>query len=292
MTWSEKEISSLLGRLFPINRSITGDGLRESLGILGEFMPLETREIPTGTPCFGWEVPPEWNVRDAFILDGEGRTVADFKDNNLHLMGYSIPFDGVMPLEELKAHLYTLEDLPDAIPFTTSYYERKWGFCMSHRQYERLQPGMYRVHVDATLEKGSLTLAEGVLAGSEQGEYLLHSYLGHPSMANDQLSGPLTLLCIYQRLLEEPRPLRRSVRFLFTPETIGTIAYISQNLDRLKANVLGGYVVCFTGDDAPLSYKPSRNADSLSNRAFLNILEVDVPGFSPLPFRPIGCDER
>lgn len=279
-------------RLFPLNRSITGNGLRQSLRIIGEEIPLAMIEYPTGMVCFDWEVPKEWNVKEAWLEDMEGNRIVDFANSNLHLLGYSISFQGVVTKEELIPHLYTLKDMPDAIPYVTSFYEERWGFCVPYNIYERLDRSHYRVHIDTELTPGSMTVGEGIIKGRTEKEILLHTYIGHPSMANDQLSGPLTMMLVCKWLLENRDSLHYSYRILFCPETIGTIAYLSQNTGHLKSNMIAGYVVAFTGDRGQLTYKMSKDKDSLSNRAALNVLNNSQRKHRILPYTPYGADER
>lgn len=282
----------LLLELFPLNRSLTGEGLRESLRIICRYVPLDILEYPSGMECFDWKVPDEWNVRDAYVLDPSGNKIIDFHDNNLHLLGYSVPFEGTVDCATLKEHLYTLPDQPDAIPYVASFYERRWGFCISHEQYTGLSEGEYQVRIDASLEPGSLSIGEGRIKGRSDREILLHSYLGHPSMANDQLSGPMSLLLIYRWLLEHREDLRYSYRILFTPETVGTISYLSTHLVELQDKVIAGYVLAFTGDAAALTYKWSKDSDALANRAMMNACFACEEEVRIRPYHPLGADER
>ncbi|MDP3385824.1 MAG: DUF4910 domain-containing protein [Eubacteriales bacterium] len=279
-------------RLFPLNRSITGNGLRQSLSIIGEHIPLNMIEYPTGMSCFDWEIPKEWNVKEAWLEDMEGNRIIDFADCNLHLLGYSIPFQGVIRREELLPHLYTLKDMPGAIPYVTSFYEERWGFCVPYNIFESLDRSHYRVHIDTELKPGSLTIGEGYLRGRSKQEVLLHTYIGHPSMANDQLSGPLTLMMACKWLLDHQDSLNFSYRILFCPETIGTIAYLSQNIEHLKSHLIAGYVVAFTGDRGQLTFKMSKDKNSLANRAALNILKTGHREHQIMPYTPYGADER
>jgi aminopeptidase-like protein len=282
----------LLQELYPLNRSLTGEGLRESLRIIRRHVPLDILEYPSGMECFDWTIPDEWNVVDAYILDPSGNKIIDFQENNLHLLGYSIPFEGMVDLATLKEHLYTLPKQPDAIPYVASFYERRWGFCIKQEQYDELTEGDYKIKIDASLEPGSLSIGEGRIKGRSDKEILLHSYLGHPSMANDQLSGPMSLLLVYRWLLENQTDLRYSYRILFTPETIGTICYLSTHLEELKENVVAGYVLAFTGDAAPLTYKGSKDSDVLANRAMMNACFACEEEVRTRPYHPLGADER
>ncbi len=287
----DMDVLKILKELFPINRSITGDGLRESFAIMKKYVPLSIIEYKSKMLCFDWEIPLEWNVNKAYIHDSKGNKIVDFADNNLHLMGYSVKFDGYMNLTQLKKHLYTIKEQPNAIPFVTSYYEKKWGFCIEYNKYLKLEEDQYYVLIDSTHKEGSLTLAQGHIRGQSEKEILLHSYVGHPSMANDQLSGPLSLLLVYEYLLKHRDDLRYSYRILLTPETIGTISYIYNNIDSLKKNVIAGYVLCFTGDQSEIKYKQCKKIDSLSNKAITNIMNIEN-NENIYPYSPIGCDER
>ena len=217
------ELEAIFDELWPLNRSLSGEGNRQSFAILNRYMPFTMREIPSGTTCFDWTIPPEWNVTEAWIKNDKGEKAIDFKDNNLHLLGYSIPIHETMSFESLRNHLYTLPDFPDAIPYRTSYYARRWGFCMSQNQFDKLdKDAQYEVFIDSRLdEKGSMTVGEATLKGDSEKCVYLTSYICHPSMANNELSGPLLLLELYQRL--KRKHLRYTYKFLLMPETIGSI---------------------------------------------------------------------
>lgn len=286
------EIGRILDQLFPINRSITGDGLRQSLAIIGQHLPLRIIEYPTGMQCYDWEIPKEWNITDAYIADLDGKRIVDFQKSNLHVLGYSTPFSGQVSKEELIKHIYTLPEMPAAIPYVVSFYEPRWGFSMAYQEFIKLDQESYQVRIDSTLENGSLTIGECYIPGQSAKEVLLHTYIGHPSMANDQLSGPLTLLAVGQWLRDSQPSLKYSYRILFCPETIGTIAYLSRNFVQLKESVIAGYVVAFSGDRGRITYKQAKEKDSLANRAASNALMHRRCPYQIKAYTPFGADER
>lgn len=282
---------SLATRLFPICRSLTGDGVRTTLKILREVVPLKVVEVPSGTRVFDWTIPDEWNVRDAYIKDGSGRRVVDFKKNNLHLVGYSVPFHGRMSLDELRPNLHSLPRMPGAIPYVTSYYARRWGFCLAHRELKRLRRGTYEVKVDTTLAPGALTYAELLVPGRSDSEVLVSTYVCHPSMANNELSGPVVAAFLARSLLDGPRP-RLSYRFVFVPESIGSITYISRNLDHLRRKTVAGYVVTCVGDPGGFSYLRTRSGDLMVDRLTEHVLRNSGARFKTYDFTTSGSDER
>jgi aminopeptidase-like protein len=286
------EIFQLATRLFPINRSLTGNGVRETLRIIQELLPeLKTYEIPSGTSVFDWVVPDEWNVREAWLEDPDGLRVADFSRHNLHLVGYSIPVDMQLSLVELQDYLHSLPEQPDAIPYITSYYSPHWGFCLSHNNRIKMKPGTYHAYIDASLQPGSLTYGELILPGQIEKEIFLSTYICHPSMANNELSGPCVTTYLAKWLSELPDR-RYTYRIVYVPETIGSIAYLSRHLDHLRQNVVAGFNVTCIGDDRCYSFLPSREGDTLSDRAALHVLKHLAPNFKRYTFCDRGSDER
>jgi aminopeptidase-like protein len=284
-----EEALGVLRELFPICRSITGNGVRQSLDRLGKITPLERREVPTGTPLFDWEVPREWNVNGAWIKGPDGRKVVDFADHSLHLVNYSIPFRGRLSLDELRPHLHSLPDHPDWIPYRTSYYTDYWGFCLRHRDLERLPPGDYEVCVDTTLGPGSLTYAEILVPGRSSREVLVYTHTCHPSLANDNLTG-MTVAALLARQLSK-HSLNLSWRFVFGPGTIGSLAWLAANETRLPG-IAHGLVIGLLGDPGGLSYKASRRGNADVDRAARHLLEKISPEARLLDFEPYGYDER
>lgn len=279
----------LVRRLFPICRSLTGDGVRETFDVLEEHLPLVRREIASGTKVFDWFVPDEWNIREAHITAPDGTRVVDFQRLNLHVVGYSEPVRATMPLETLKERLHTLPDQPDLIPYRTSYYHRTWGFCLSHRQLEALEPGDYEVVIDSTLEPGSLSYAELLVEGSGEEEVLLSTYVCHPSLANDNVSGIAVAAMLAKALLE--RDLRHSYRFLFAPGTIGPLVWLHENRERLD-RIRHGLTFSCIGDGGGLTYKRSRRSDAEVDEAVEVVLRDLGADHRILPWEPWGGDER
>ena len=288
---SGDDMHAFAASLFPICRSLTGDGVRETLRRITERLPeLAVREVPSGTQAFDWTVPNEWNIRGAYIEDSSGRRIVDFANNNLHVVGYSTAIDTTMSLDELQDHLHSLPDQPDVIPYVTSYYKESWGFCLPHKLRESLQPGRYRVVVDADLKPGHLTYGEAVIPGSSSDEILLSTYVCHPSMANNELSGPVIATHLAQWLSREQR--KYTYRILFVPETIGTLVYLSKNLKALKDNVRAGFVLTCCGDDGPFSYMPSRTGATYADKVALRVLSKFAPNHVKYSFGQRGSDER
>jgi aminopeptidase-like protein len=280
----------LMAKAFPICRSITGDGVRETLKIMSELVPLTLQEVPTGTVAFDWVVPKEWNIRDAYVADENGNKVVDFKKNNLHVVGYSVPVDKRITLSELQDHLYSLPEQPNAIPYVTSYYKERWGFCISHNERMELKEGKYHAFIDSTLKPGNLAYGECILKGETSQEVFLSTYVCHPSMANNELSGPVVTAFIAKWLASRPR--KYTYRIIFIPETIGSITYLSRNLDTLKKNVIAGFNISCIGDDRAYSYVASRYANTLADRVAANVLAHKHPDFIKYSYLDRGSDER
>jgi len=286
-----QKMYSLAQELWPLDRSISGAGVRATLDILAREIPqLARKNFDSGLSVFDWVVPPEWHVREAYIEKPDGTRFCDFALNNLHLVGYSIPFAGYLGLEELNLHLHSLPNKPTAIPYVTSYYEQNWGFCLTEIERRELAPGDYRVVVDTVLEAGSLDYAEAYFPGAVDQEVLFSTYICHPSMANNELSGPVLSVSLARYVAALPRHF--SYRFLFLPETIGAVAYIHNNLEKLKSNVIAGYVLTCVGDEREFSYIPSRRGDSLADRMGLKVLEQMRISPTRYTWRDRGSDER
>jgi aminopeptidase-like protein len=276
-------------RLFPLCRSLTGDGVRATLDILGEHVPIERTEVPSGTRVFDWTVPDEWNIRDAYVAAPDGTRVIDFRASSLHVVGYSEPVRTTLPLEQLRERLFTLPEQPDLIPYRTSYYSRTWGFCLSQRRLDALEPGDYEVVIDSTLGPGHLTYGEVVLEGAGDEEVLISTYVCHPSLANDNLSGIVVAAMLAKALGE--RELRHTYRFVFAPGTIGPLTWLHENRDRLD-RVAHGLTVSCIGDAGDHTYKRSRNRDAVINRAVETVLRDAGNPHAVLDWEPWGGDER
>ncbi len=285
-----EKMHALLKRLFPICRSLTGAGVRDTLRILQETNPIEIKSVPSGTAVMDWTVPEEWEVKDAYILDPHGHKVVDFKRNNLHLVSYSTPFRGHLSLDELQPHLYSLPDQPDAIPYVTSYYKRRWGFCLSHKVRENLKPGNYEVVVDTRHFAGELNYGELLVAGESEKEILVSCNICHPSLANNELSGPVLLNSLAQAV-RATKP-RLSYRFVWVPETIGSLVYLSRNIDEMKRRTVAGIVATCVGDPGPFSYLYSRLGNCLTDRVALHCLTRAGIPFREYSYLDRGSDER
>ncbi|SEG73655.1 aminopeptidase-like domain-containing protein [Nonomuraea solani] len=282
---SGKEMHDLVTRLYPLCRSITGDGVRATLDVVGEHIPLTVHEVPTGTPVLDWHVPREWNIRDAYVRDPAGRKVIDFAESNLHVVGYSTPVSATMPLSELRDHLHTL---PGLIPYRTSYWAENWGFCLRQETLDGMEDGDYEVVIDSTLADGHLTYAEHVVPGGEE-EVLISCHVCHPSLANDNLAGIAVAVWLARRLAEGER--RYTYRFLFAPGTIGSITWLARNRDVVE-RIRHGLVLACAGDAGALTYKRSRRGDAEIDRAVAYVLESSGRPHRTLDFSPYGYDER
>lgn len=285
-------IHELARKLWPINRSLTGEGVRQTLVHLREHLrDLKVVSVPSGTKVFDWTVPKEWRVKEAFIITPSGEKICDFKKNNLHLLGYSTPFEGEVEFNDLKEHLYTLPEQPDAIPYLTSYYEERWGFCLSHRQFENLKKGKYHVKIDAQLFDGVLNYGELLLEGKVSREVFISTYICHPSMANNELSGP-SVVTYLAKWLTELKQREYTYRIIFIPETIGSITYLSRHYKHLKQNVFAGFNVTCVGDNRTYSYVPSRRGDTLSDHVARHVLKNFDPHYKAYTWLDRGSDER
>ena len=281
-----EEMHALMRELFPLCRSLTGEGVRKTLELLAREVPLERTAVASGTQVYDWTLPREWNISGARLTGPGGEALADFEDSNLHVLGYSAPVRGTFSLEELRPHLFSDPARPDVIPYRTSYHDENWGFCLPHALYERLAAGDYEVEVDSTLEDGELVYAESFLPGETEGEVLVSTYVCHPSLANDNLSGVVLAATLARHLAGQS--LHRSYRFLFSPATVGPLTWLSRNEERLP-RLTAGLVATCVGDPGPFTYKRSRRGDAEIDRAVEEVLgeEGRIEDFIPL-----GTDER
>ena len=278
--------------LFPICRSLTGDGVRSTLNYLQQLLPaLKIFEIPSGTRAFDWEVPREWVIRDAYIADADGNKLVDFKKNNLHVVGYSTSVDAVLNKEELEEHLYSLPELPHAIPYVTSYYSETWGFCLSHNQRAELGEGPFRVFIDSEHKVGSLTYGELVIPGTSSDEILLSTYVCHPSMANNELSGPVVTTALARWVLGL-KDRHYTYRIVMVPETIGSVVYLSLHLPHMQKHLKAGWVLTCIGDDRAYSYLPSPSGATFADRVSKKVMSKSDQRFNEYSFLDRGSDER
>jgi len=281
--------------LFPICRSITGNGVRETLQYIKNLIPdLTIYEIPSGTKAFDWTVPDEWNISDAFVIDENGRKIIDFKNHNLCVVGYSEPVDTIMKFAQLDQHLHSLPDQPNAIPYVTSYYKRYWGFCVTEKQRQVLRQypnKKFHVKIDATLKSGHLSYGELIIPGKIDKEILLSSYICHPSMANNELSGPVVTTALAQWVLKN-NDRRFTYRIVFVPETIGAVVYLSRYWEEMKKKTIAGFVLNCLGDEGDYSYIASRLENTLSDRILLHTLKFKTDKFKTYSFLERGSDER
>lgn len=281
--------------LYPICRSLSGDGVRDTLYYIKDLLPhMDIHEVPTGTQAFDWTVPNEWNIKDAYVADLDGNRIIDFHEHNLHVVGYSEPIDEVLPFCELDKHLYSLPEQPNAIPYVTSYYKKRWGFCLTEnmRNLLRKSPNKkYVVKIDSKLEPGSITYGECIIRGETSKEILLSTYICHPSMANNELSGPCVTAAL-TRILSEMENRRYTYRILFLVETIGSIVYLSKHLDEMRRNTEAGFVLTCIGDDREYSYVKSRVGNTIADRVIKHVFKHQVGDHKEYSFLDRGSDER
>jgi len=281
----------LAEELFPICRSITGEGIRYTLNRLKKEVPqIVLHEIPTGTKVFDWVIPKEWEISEAYIEDMKGNRIVDFQKNNLHVVGYSIPIDAIVSGDELQAHLYSLPEHPDWIPYVTSYYKERWGFCVTENSRKKLTDNQYHVVIKSKLFDGSLTYAELLIPGQVSDEIFFSTYACHPSMANNELSGPVVQIELAKLLMS--RKNKYSYRLIWIPETIGSITYLSKNLDYMKEHIIAGYNITCVGDDRAVSYIQSRKGNTIADRAAKNVLKYIAPDYMEYSYLNRGSDER
>ncbi|MFD8515320.1 DUF4910 domain-containing protein [Streptomyces antimycoticus] len=302
VTEVSEEMYTLVERMYPLCRSITGDGVRATLDIVGEYIPLQVHEVPTGTQVLDWTVPQEWNIRDAYIADTAGHRVVDFAASSLHVLGYSVPVSKTMPLAELRAHLHTLPDHPTWVPYRTSYYQPEWGFCLAQETLDALPDGEYEVRIDSTLEDGHLTYAEHVVPGQVSDEVIVSCHVCHPSLANDNLAG-IAVATFLARALAQETPYY-TYRFIYAPGTIGAITWLARNAERINGvspaqaepraggSVKHGLVLACAGDPGRLTYKRSRRGDAEIDRVLRHVLTASERPHRVIEFTPYGYDER
>ncbi|MBN1464815.1 DUF4910 domain-containing protein [candidate division KSB1 bacterium] len=284
-----QKMYNLIVELYPICRSITGDGVRATLEIIRQVAPVAIHQVPTGTCAFDWTVPKEWNIRDAYVKDADGNRVIDFQRHNLHVLNYSVPVNKTVSRAELEEHLYSLPAQPDLIPYRTSYYSENWGFCTSENQRRTLTADAYHVCIDSTLADGHLTYGEYLIEGETDDEILFTCHICHPSLCNDNLSGISLVSCLAQLL--STLSLRHSYRFLFIPGTIGSITWLALH-EEVVPKIKGGLVVAGVGDGGPFTYKKSRIGDAEIDKIVLHVLRHCAQKYSIRDFSPYGYDER
>jgi aminopeptidase-like protein len=288
---SGEQILAVAKKLFPITRSITGEGVRETLRIIQEIVPdLQIKEVPSGTKCFDWTVPQEWQISEAYIENPARERIVDFRNNNLHVVSYSTPVDQTLGLDELQKHLHSLPEMPTAIPYVTSYYVDRWGFCLTHEQRESLRPGQYRAVIKSRKFDGVLNYGELLLKGASQDEIFLSTYVCHPSMANNEISGPSVVTYVAKWLASLDR--KYSYRIIFIPETIGAICYLSKNLEQMKSRTFAGFNISCVGDDRTYSIIESRTTDTVADRVAKHVLKHVGAKTKIHTFLERGSDER
>ena len=284
-----KKIENYFDKLFPLNRSITGKDYQKSINIISEIIPLKKTNFATNKKVFDWRIPKEWNVKEAYIKDEYEKEIVNFNDNNLHLMGYSENIDTKITFKNLRKNLYFIKKMPNAIPYVTSYYKKRWGFCLTYNQFKKINKKIkYKVKINSSIKNGKHTIGELILRGKTDKEILISSYLCHPSMANNELSGPLTLAFLYDKI--KNKKLNYSLRFIICPETIGSIAYLNKKQKELKKKCIGGYQITCCGLDSKLVYKKSKKGNSLIDIAMAKNLKKYK--HDSLNYFPFGSDER
>lgn len=287
-----KEMFELCRELFPICRSITGNGVRKTFEIIRRYIPeMKLYEVPSGTQVFDWTIPKEWNIKGGYIEDSKGARIVDFDNNNLHVLGYSVPVNEYMSLEELSEHLYSLKDQPKLIPYATSYYKERWGFCMSQEMRDNLPEGTYHAVIDSELSDGNLTYGELIIPGECEKEIFISSYVCHPSMANNECSGPAVLTFLARYLLDMPKR-RYTYRLVLAPETIGALTYMSRNLKEMKEKVIAAFNLTCVGDDRTYSLVHTKYGDTLSDRVLQSVLSSHYPKYDDYSYLSRGSDER
>ena len=284
-----EEMYQLISELYPICRSITGNGVRQTLNIIRKHIPLKVHEVPSGTNAFDWTVPKEWNIRDAYVKNSKGEKIIDFNKSNLHVLNYSVPIKKKISLNELKEHLFTLPEHPDWIPYRTSYYKEDWGFCLSHNQFSKFRDEEYEVSIDSSLKDGNLTYGEHYIEGKTSDEVLISCHICHPSLCNDNLSG-IALSCFLARYLGNVS-LKYSYRFLFIPGTIGSIVWLALNESNVS-KIKHGLVATNLADSEQFTYKKSRQGNAEIDQTVLNVLENSGNNYEIMDFVPYGYDER